>query len=77
MKSQHVARDCNCGSGLPSAWTYDARGIELARVCDRCRDRVLAGYRPDVFDDPDYEIDEPLEDGDDLGYLFGADDLDD
>lgn len=72
MKSQPEVRDCNCGSGLPSAWTYDARGIELARVCDRCRDRVLDSYRREVLVDPDYELDEPLED--DIGFGFGLDD---
>jgi hypothetical protein len=41
-------------------WEYDARGIPLAKVCDKCRKTKLAGYRPDVLRDPNYEHDEPI-----------------
>jgi hypothetical protein len=51
---------CNCDSGLESERVYDARGIYLARVCDACRERRLAGFRPDIFEDSDYECDEPI-----------------
>lgn len=44
-----------------SWWEYDARGIPLARVCDKCKKEVLAGYRPDVLTDPNYWADEPIE----------------
>lgn len=40
---------------------YDARGIYLARVCERCVDSVLSKYRPDVLTDPNYYTDEPIE----------------
>lgn len=52
---------CPCGSGEWSWWENDARGIPIARVCDHCRDRKLAGYRPEVLTDPSYEADEPIE----------------
>lgn len=52
---------CPCGSGLDSWAEYDARGIYLARVCDRCREERLAIYRPEVLTDPGYEADEPIE----------------
>lgn len=58
-------RICNCGSGLPSWWAKDARGIELARVCDQCEERKLAGYRPEVLTDSNYEADEDIEPEDD------------
>jgi len=53
--------ECNCGSGKPSWWEHDARGIPLARVCDDCRERKLAPYRPEVLTDPGYECDEPID----------------
>lgn len=40
---------------------YDARGIYLCKVCDKCRDVKLAGYRSDVLTDPNYWHDEPIE----------------
>jgi hypothetical protein len=54
-------RPCNCGSGLPSEWVSDARGIPVARVCDECRDKRLAGYRPEIFRDANYYTDEQIE----------------
>jgi hypothetical protein len=44
-----------------SWWEYDARGIPLARVCERCQKAVLAKYRPDVLTDGNYWADEPIE----------------
>lgn len=58
-----AARPCPCGSGLPSIWVNDARGIPLARVCDKCEDAKLAKYRPEVLTNPGYWADEPI-DGD-------------
>jgi hypothetical protein len=58
------ARSCNCGSGLNSWWESDARGIPLARVCDACIDEKLAGYRPEVLSDPNYEADEAIDGAD-------------
>lgn len=52
---------CPCGSGRESWWEYDARGIPLARVCDKCRKTKLAGYRREVLTNPNYEADEPIE----------------
>jgi len=52
---------CLCGSGLRSSWAFDARGIALCRVCNKCRDRKLAVYRPEVLTDPNYAADEPIE----------------
>lgn len=54
-------RPCPCGSGKESWWENDARGIPLARVCDDCRERKLARYRPDVLTDSNYWADEPIE----------------
>ena len=54
-------RECLCGSGKESWPEYDARGIYLCRVCEVCQEEKLAGYRPEVLTDGDYEADEPIE----------------
>ena len=59
MSSQ--IRPCPCGSGKPSSWLRDARGIELCRACPECREEKLRGYRQDVLTNPAYEADEPIE----------------
>ena len=52
---------CRCGSGQESWWENDARGIPLARVCEKCRKEKLKGYRPDVLTDSNYWADEAIE----------------
>lgn len=47
--------------GQYSWWEYDARGIELCRVCDLCVKAKLSAYRPGVLTDSNYEADEPIE----------------
>jgi len=54
-------RPCPCGSGKPSSWQYDARGIELCRTCEDCHDTKMAGYREDVRTDAGYWADEEIE----------------
>lgn len=54
-------RPCPCGSGKPSQWVNDARGIPLARVCKDCKDEKLKGFRPEVLTDPNYFTEEPVE----------------
>lgn len=44
-----------------SWWEHDARGIPLARVCEKCRKAKLAKYRPDVLTDSNYWAYEPIE----------------
>lgn len=60
-------RPCPCGSGEPSQWLHDARGIPVARVCAKCERRVRAKYRPEIFTDSQYWTDEPVEPGDSYG----------
>lgn len=52
---------CHCGSGKPSWWENDARGIPLARVCEDCMESRLKGFRLDVLSNPNYETIEPIE----------------
>lgn len=61
MVRDEPPRPCGCGSGKPSWWEHDARGIELGRVCPACVDAVLARFRPDVLTDGSYETDEPVD----------------
>ncbi len=44
------------------AWDeYDARGLYLCRVCDKCEKVKLSGYRSDVLTNPQYWHDEPID----------------
>jgi hypothetical protein len=54
-------RPCICGSGLPSQRLYDAKGIYVSRVCAKCEAEVRSHYRPEIFTDPAYKVDEPIE----------------
>lgn len=47
--------------GDGSWWENDARGIPLARVCFGCRRQKLAGFRPEVLTNSNYEANEPIE----------------
>jgi len=60
-EGRYDAKPCDCGSGQNSFWANDARGIPMKRVCPKCRDEKLKGYRQDVLSDPNYEADEPIE----------------
>jgi hypothetical protein len=53
--------DCPCGSGLPCEELFDARGIHVGLVCDKCAGKRKARYRAEVFADPNYTCDEPIE----------------
>jgi len=54
---------CPCGSSLPRRDLVDARGIFCAFVCDFCEPHKRACYRPEIFTDPNYWTDEPIETG--------------
>lgn len=51
-----------CHSALPSRILYDARGIYVARVCDECEPKVRKRYRQEIFTDPNYWTEEPIDD---------------
>ena len=57
-----VVSECPCGSGEFPETESDARGIYIGLMCSKCRDKRLSGYRREVLTDPNYEIDEPIED---------------
>jgi hypothetical protein len=52
---------CTCGSGKPCWELVDARGIFCSYVCEDCEDSKRDTFRPEIFDDPGYEADEPIE----------------
>ena len=54
-------QECNCGSGEWPEAIHDARGIFVAYVCSKCQARKLQGYRPEIFINPDYWHDEPID----------------
>jgi len=40
---------------------YDARGIYLCKVCDKCCEAKLAEFDFGITNDPCYETDEPID----------------
>jgi hypothetical protein len=44
-----------------SWWENDARGIPLARVCQKCKKAKLSKFRPEVLTDGNYHADEPID----------------
>lgn len=43
-------------------WAYDAQGIPLCKVCDRCKKAKLFRYRPEILSGYDQnDVDEPIE----------------
>ena len=56
----HVPEDHVCKSGQRRE-LRDARGIFCCYVCDICEDEKRSSYRQDIFTDPGYWHDEPIE----------------
>jgi hypothetical protein len=55
-----------------SWWERDAKGIELCRVCDKCRAQKLARYEPWVLSGySQADVDEPIE-SEDAGWDWGS-----
>lgn len=52
---------CPCGSGEPREEIYDARGIFVTFACSKCEERKLRSYRPEIFNDPSYHVDEEID----------------
>ena len=53
---------CPCGSGEYRRELYDARGIFCTFICDQCEaEKKRAEFRADIFTDPNYWHDEPIE----------------
>jgi hypothetical protein len=54
--------ECMCGSGEMKYAEYDAQGIFLCYVCDKCRDEKLSKYRPEILTGyTQADVDEPIE----------------
>jgi hypothetical protein len=53
---------CICGSGKERYELVDARGIFCGYVCEDCEKEKKARYRPEIFEDGNYECDEQIED---------------
>jgi len=54
-------QECSCGSGEYKRAVFDARNIFVTYVCDKCEDSKLAPYREEIFNNPSYHTDEPIE----------------
>lgn len=44
-----MQQTCEHTKGDGSWWEYDARGIPLCRVCNKCREARLARYDSRIF----------------------------
>ena len=45
-----------------SWWEYDAQGIPLCRVCEKCVEVKLSRYRPEILSGySQSDVDEPIE----------------
>ena len=53
--------ECSCGSGELREALYDARNIFCCYFCSECESQKRARYREDIFEDPDYWNDEPID----------------
>jgi hypothetical protein len=53
---------CPCGSGKWKQSLNDARGIFCCYTCEDCEDEKKARYRPEIFEDGNYECEEQIED---------------
>jgi hypothetical protein len=58
MRGRH---GCTCGSGQERRELTDARGIFCTFVCDECEEDKKKKYRADIFTDPNYWADEPID----------------
>lgn len=61
-----MSRPHQCLNGEESneySWPeYDAQGIYLCRVCDRCEKQKLGRYRPEILSGyTQADVDEPIE----------------
>ena len=59
---------CPCGSGEYAEDLYDAKGIYCCKVCDKCRKEKMRGFRAEIFDNPGYETDEPVDPDDEIPF---------
>lgn len=61
MKIDHLCLNDRI-SDRPSWWEKDAQGIELCRVCTKCRTQKLARYKPEILSGyTQADVTEPIE----------------
>jgi hypothetical protein len=56
-----ILQECPCGSGEFPWISSDARGISIGYICDKCEAKKKSGYRAEIFTNPNYKTDEPIE----------------
>jgi len=54
-------KTCACGSGEEKYELLDARGIFCSFVCSKCEEKTKKKFRPEIFEDSQYNCDEPIE----------------
>lgn len=63
-KREQSFRLCPCGSGEIPHDLYDARGIYCGKVCDKCEKKERRKYRSEIFSNPRYAANEPIDEDD-------------
>ena len=54
--------ECLCGSGKQGEEIFDGQGIYLTKVCPDCKERRMAGFRPEILRAyTQADVDEPIE----------------
>lgn len=57
-----MMKRCTCGSGKLRYELYDARGIFCSFICEDCEQKCKSRFRADIFTNPNYWHDEPIDD---------------
>ena len=61
MNEELKHHQCRLDPDVDYSWEeYDARGIYLSRVCDKCEKAKLSQYRPEVLSNANYWADEEI-----------------
>ena len=61
MDEELKHHQCRLDPDVDYSWDeYDARGIYLCHVCDKCEKAKLSQYRPEVLSNPDYWAEEEI-----------------
>ena len=61
MNEELKHHQCRLDPDVDYSWDeYDARGIYLSRVCDKCEKAKLSQYRPEVLSNANYWADEEI-----------------
>lgn len=65
---------CNCESGKEKRPLFDARGIFCIYVCNACEEEKRKIFRPEIFEDSEYEHAGPFDSEDEFSDHVATED---